>query len=146
MSNSQILKQTNKIFFDKNDISKSKVLTILTNALHKCEDGEIYFEDMNSENFIYDDGRLKNVSYNNSQGFGIRSLIGEIRGYAHSSEINEHNIKKAADTIRSISNNYSGIKEISPRVVKNRPLYTNKSPLENVKFNKKVRLLQDINE
>ena len=65
------------------------MLNILTNALHKCEDGEIYFEDMNSENFIYDDGRLKNVSYNNSQGFGIRSILGEIRGYAHSGTINE---------------------------------------------------------
>ena len=146
MNEEKIIAITDKIFFEKNNVSKHKVFNLLNDTLKDCDDGEIYFENSDSETFFFDDGRMKNVSYDNSQGFGIRSILGEIRGYAHSGEINEKNIRKAAETVRSVSNNYSGTKKIPTHNFKNEPLYTNQNPLEAYQFNKKVKLLQNINE
>ncbi len=146
MNEKKIIDITDKIFFENNNISKSKIFNILTNSLKDCDDGEIYFENSDSETFFFDDGRMKNVSYDNSKGFGIRSILGEIKGYAHSGDINEKSIRKAAETVRSVSNNYSGTKKIQSHNFKNEPLYTNQNPLQEYQFNKKVKLLQSINE
>ncbi len=146
MNEEKIIDITDKIFFEKNNVSKQKVFSLLNDTLKDCDDGEIYFENSDSETFFFDDGRMKNVSYDNSQGFGIRSILGDIRGYAHSGEINEKNIQKAAETVKSVSNNYSGTKQIHSHNSKNDPLYTSQNPLQGYQFKKKVKLLQDINE
>ena len=83
MNEEKIIAITDKIFFEKNNVSKHKVFNLLNDTLKDCDDGEIYFENSDSETFFFDDGRMKNVSYDNSQGFGIRSILGEIKGYAH---------------------------------------------------------------
>ena len=121
MTNVSNIEITNKIFFDNNDISKSKISSIINDTLLKCDDGEIFLENSNNETFFFDDGRMKNVSYNNSQGFGIRSILGEIRGYAHSGTINEKSIVKAAKTVESISKNKGGITKIPSSNIVNEP-------------------------
>ena len=146
MANVTNLEITNKIFFDNNDISKSKISSIINDTLLKCDDGEIYLENSNNETFFFDDGRMKNVSYNNSQGFGIRSILGEIRGYAHSGTINEKSIVKAAKTVESISKNKGGITKIPTSNIINEPLYTQENPLSSYDFSKKVKLLHDIDQ
>ena len=92
MKENKNLEITDKLFFENNDISKDKISKMLNESLLNFDDGELYLEDSHNETFLYDDGRMKNVSFNNSQGFGVRSIAGEIRGYAHSSEISEKNI------------------------------------------------------
>ena len=146
MTNKSNLEITNEIFFEKNDISKSKISSIINDTLLKCDDGEIFFENSNSETFFYDDGRMKNVSYNNSKGFGIRSILGEIRAYAHSGNITEKNIVKAAKTVQSIAKNNGGILKIPTSNIINQPLYTQENPLNNYDFSKKVNLLHDIDQ
>ena len=140
------LKITDKLFFENNDISKEKISNILNEALLNFDDGEIYFEDSHNESFLFDDGRMKNVSYDNSQGFGIRSIMGEVRGYAHSSEISEKNILKAIETVKSIYNNRPMQKSILPSNSINQPLYTSQNPLNNYKFSKKIKILEDIDK
>ena len=39
--------------------------------------------------FSWDDGKLKNCSYDTDTGFGLRSVAGETFGFAHSSEMTE---------------------------------------------------------
>ena len=53
----------------------------------------VYFEHSlplrrRSESIVLDDGRIKNASYDASEGFGLRAIRGEVAGYAHSTEIN----------------------------------------------------------
>ncbi len=146
MNNKSSLEITNKIFFDENDLSKSKIFNIVNDTLLKCDDGEIFFEKSNNETFFFDDGRMKDVSYNNFKGFGLRSILGDITGYAHSGNINEKSIIKAAKTVRSIAKNNSKTQKIPISNIVNDPLYTQENPLNEYEFSKKVMLLHDIDQ
>ena len=46
---------------------------------------------------MFDDGRLKQASYDSTEGFGLRVVSGETAGYAHSSEISEAAIARAGE-------------------------------------------------
>src|SRR5690349_14125745 len=62
---------------------------ILGEALAGADDGEIFIESTESESFLFDDGRLKNASYDSTEGFGLRVVAGETAGYAHAAEVSE---------------------------------------------------------
>ena len=49
-----------------------------------------------------DDGRLKTATFDSSQGYGLRGIVGETRAYAHASELSETSIKRAAETVKAL--------------------------------------------
>ena len=57
-----------------------KVKNIVTDTLYGCDDGELYIEDNVSESFLFDDGVLKNTSFNEHKGFGLRGVKEELIG------------------------------------------------------------------
>ena len=65
MKENKNLEITDKLFFENNDISKDKISKKLNESLLNFDDGELYLEDSHNETFLYDDGRMKNVSFNN---------------------------------------------------------------------------------
>ena len=65
--------------FDEN-----AALRILRTATDGADDGELFLERRRTESLVFDDNRLKNASYNASEGFGLRAVKGEPTGYAHS--------------------------------------------------------------
>ena len=71
-------------------------LAILRGAVAGADDGELFLERRRSEALVFDDGRLRNASYDASEGFGLRAVRGEVAGYAHSTEISEAALKRAA--------------------------------------------------
>ena len=146
MKENKNLEITDKLFFENNDISKDKISKMLNESLLNFDDGELYLEDSHNETFLYDDGRMKNVSFNNSQGFGVRSIEGEIRGYAHSSEISEKNIFKAIETIKSISKDSYNNNLSLNNMHRNEPLYTSQNPLQNTEFSRKIKTLENIDK
>ncbi len=70
-------------------------------SLGSADDGELFLEYRQSESLVYDDGKLKSAAYDTTQGFGLRAVAGETTAYAHSSEISEPALKRAAETVRS---------------------------------------------
>ena len=81
------------------DISLEQASSLVSESLHKSDDGELYIEDTVSESFIYDDGRLKNANYDNIKGFGVRYVSGETTGYANSTILTKASLEKALSTI-----------------------------------------------
>jgi len=57
---------------------------------------------------FFDNGRLKQATYNTDQGFGLRAVKDEAVGYAHSSEVSEAALARAADAVRAVRAGYSG--------------------------------------
>ena len=96
------------------DISSLQTQRIVDEALHGMDDGELYLQYAQSETFSFDDGRLKNAAYDASKGFGLRSILDEATGFAHSSEISESALKRAAETVSSIKAGSGGTLEIAP--------------------------------
>ncbi len=137
------IQTTDKIFFEKTGLDPVKITTLVNESLTGADDGELFLEYMQSELFSWDDGRLKNCSYDTDVGFGLRSVAGESYGFAHSSEITEKSIVRAGEVVKAVQRGHSGKMEINPQKT-NQQLYIEDNPLSPVPFEKKVKLLQDI--
>ncbi len=134
-----------ELFFEKTGMNRNNIQNIVNNSLKNMDDGELFLEASQSESFSFDDGVLKNANFNSDMGFGLRSVVNERSGYAHSSEISETAIKRAAQTISAIRNGYDGKinLDINPQKT-NLQLYDEENPLQNLEFSKKTALLIEI--
>ena len=81
-------------------LDRDRALVQLQAATDGADDGELFLERRKSEILNFDDGRVKTANFDASEGFGLRSVTGEVTGYAHSSEISEPAIARAVETTR----------------------------------------------
>ncbi len=134
-----------ELFFHNCGISKNNIQEIVNNSLNNMDDGELFLEASQSESFSFDDGVLKSANFNSDVGFGLRGVAGERSGYAHSSELSEESIKRAAQTVCAIKNGYEGeIRlDINPQKT-NLHLYSEENPLQALEFAAKTKLLIEI--
>src|SRR6185312_6186906 len=93
---------------DRAGLDKGKVRQLLGRGLEGADDGELFLEYRQSEALAFDDGRLKQATYDTSQGFGMRAVKGEAVGYAHASDVSDAALARAADTVRAVRGGYSG--------------------------------------
>ncbi|MGZ8370862.1 MAG: metalloprotease TldD, partial [Caulobacteraceae bacterium] len=128
---------------EANGVDASRAGEVLETALASADDGEIFVERSESESFLFDDGRLKSAAYNSTEGFGLRVVAGETAGYAHSNEISEAAIRRAAESASLAKRGYSGVAAEAPRQTNTR-LYGDDDPLASPAFSDKVSLLQEI--
>ncbi len=134
-----------KLFFDRTGMEPDRVQALVRETLNGMDDGELFMEYSQSESFSFDDGRLKNASFNTEQGFGLRAVLGEATGYAHASELSEAAIKRAGQTVRNVNYGQSKVVETLPaQFGTNRHLYKDINPLQEVPFEQKIATLQAI--
>ena len=132
--------KTEDLFFNRAGLDKSRVERIIGESLGNADDGELFLEYQQSENFVFDDGQLKNANFDTSQGFGLRAVAGEMSGYAHASELSEEALLRAGDTIKAVQVGYDGTMAQGPAQT-NQSLYMEDNPLNQTPFETKVRLL-----
>ena len=95
-------------------IDRAQALRVLQDAVAGADDGELFLERSTAETLVFDDGRLRNSGYTAQQGFGLRAVRGEVTGYAHSTEISETALKRAAETARLAVGQGGGIAAEAP--------------------------------
>ncbi len=134
---------TDEIFFNRAGLDRQRLESLVDEALAGADDGELFLEYRQSEGLSYDDGRLKSASFDTMQGFGLRSIAGEAAGYAHSSELSEDAIKRAAKTVTAVHRGRGGVMAAPPAGT-NTLLYRDDNPLGLEPFEAKVKLLEDI--
>ncbi len=132
------------LFFSRTGMDRAKVQDTVDTALAGADDGELFLEYSQSESFSFDDGRLKAATFDTSQGFGLRAVAGEATGYAHATELSEEAIKRAARTVKAVASGHSGTVADGP-ARSNVKLYTDLDPLQTAGFEKKVKLLEEMN-
>jgi len=137
------LDRTDSIFFGKAGLDLGRVEGIAADALAHSDDGELFLEYSQSEALSWDDGRLKSASFDTSQGFGLRSVVGEMQGYAHAADLSEPALRRAAETVKAVQSGYNGTVSVSPPGT-NRQLYIDENPLAIEPFEAKVKLLAEI--
>lgn len=142
MSDSSLV---DSLFFKQAGMDKSRVQSLVNDALVGMDDGELFLEFCQSESLSLDDGRIRAANFDTSQGFGLRSVLGETTGFAHSTELSEEAIRRAGDTVKSIRFGQSGVDALSPAPFgSNQSLYTDANPLLGLSFEEKVKTLQEI--
>src|SRR5579862_10030455 len=113
---------------DRAGLDRARLTGILDHGLAGADDGELYLEYRQSEVMVFDNGRLKQATYDTAQGFGLRAVKDEAVGYAHASDVSEEAIARAADAVRAVKGGYSG-QYAGPPARTNAKLYGDENPL-----------------
>jgi TldD protein len=133
----------NASLLDRSGLDRARVSKLLDRGLEGADDGELFLEYKQSEMLVFDNGRLKQATYDTNQGFGLRAVKDEAVGYAHASEASEAAIARAADAVRAVKGGHSG-HFAEPPARSNVKLYGDDNPLEAPGFDAKVKLLETI--
>ena len=103
---------------------------------------EIFAEDRRSSSAVLDDGRVEEVVTGRDRGAGIRVVVGETTGFAHTADLTETGLAAAAGAAAAAARRSGGSRRVvevtSPEVP--RPL-TVRVPPEDVPKSTKVALL-----
>jgi TldD protein len=125
------------------DLDEPRALAILRQAVAGGDDGELFLERRRSEVLAFDDGRLRNASYDSGTGFGLRAVSGAAAGYAHSTELSEAALRRAAETARLAAREGGGVMAPPPPGT-NRRLYEALDPVSEHPLALKIDLLKEI--
>ncbi|WP_343560294.1 metalloprotease TldD [Kiloniella sp. b19] len=134
---------TDDLFFNRTELDLPRLQSLVADSLKGADDGELYLEYRQSEGLAFDDGRLKSASFDTQQGFGLRSVSGESAGYAHASELSEEAIRRASQTVQAVHSGHDGTMALAPTGT-NQALYGDDNPLSALAFDRKVKLLSEI--
>ncbi|WP_299841912.1 metalloprotease TldD [uncultured Roseovarius sp.] len=126
-----------------NALDRDVALAHLRAATIGADDGELFVERKRAEGLVFDDGRVKTASYDASEGFGLRAVLGEVAGYAHSSEISEAALSRAVETARLAVGDGGGTLADTPART-NKRLYTDADPIAGAEFPVKLETLRQI--
>jgi TldD protein len=127
------------------NIDRDTALSLLKEATNGADDGELFLERRRSEVLAFDDGRVKTASFDASEGFGLRAVKGETAGYAHSTTIDEHALKRAVSTARLAVGDGGGTLADGP-VGTNKKLYSDADPMLQATFPAKIDVLREIDD
>jgi len=133
----------NASLLDRAGLDAVRVGKLIDRGIEGADDGELFLEYKQSEMLVFDNGRLKQATYDTNQGFGLRAVKDEAVGYAHASEVSEAAIGRAADAVRAVKGGHSGSYAEAPGRT-NRKLYSDDNPLAEPGFETKVKLLESI--
>ncbi|MCR9125542.1 MAG: metalloprotease TldD [Rhodobacteraceae bacterium] len=123
--------------------AREDALRVLRAAVDGADDGELFLERRRSEALVFDDGRLRTANYDAAEGFGLRAVRGEVAGYAHSTELSESALKRAAQTVRLAVGDGGGTWADAPAATNTR-LYTDADPIAGTAFPVKIDTLREI--
>ena len=124
-------------------LDEAAALATLRAATAGADDGELFLERRRAESIVLDDGRIRQATYDASQGFGLRAVRSEVAGYAHSTEISETALRRASETARLAVGAGGGRLADPPRGT-NARLYRPDDPMVDATFPVKIDLLREI--
>ena len=110
------------------------------------EFAEVYLENRISRRIIMEESKFKSAVFGISQGAGVRVIAGNKTGYAYTEEINEANLKRAAQIASTIAR---GSKAVPPVDIKEAPrqsFITVQVPLQEVADEKRLEVIQRANQ
>jgi TldD protein len=82
---------------------------VLSEALrHGGEFAEIFAEDRSTSSAMLDDGRVEELSSGRERGAGIRVVTGETTGFAHTADLSEGGLLRAAEAASAVARSGGG--------------------------------------
>ena len=135
--------KSHESILERAGLDRERARGIVAEALGGADDGELFVEYSQVEGLVFDNGRLKSASFDTNQGFGLRAVAGDAAGYAHSSDISEVSMRRAADAIQAVKRGHTGVHADAPRGT-NVALYSEENPIGAPSFAEKVKLLEKI--
>ena len=127
-----------------NNLTWEDAVKCLKLATKNSDDGELFFEQRQTETITLDDRRVKSANFDASEGMGLRSVCGEITGYAHSTDLSHSALAKMVPTVQKASQGQMGTFAVPTKPRKK--IYAPFNPIMELNFSKKVKILQEIDD
>ncbi len=134
-------------FLEKYDLSPASLETAMGQLLGgKIDYADLYFEYQVSEQIGLEEGIVKKVSKNISQGVGVRAVAAEKTGYAYSDDISLNQLLSASKTARYIAQEGGAASPVAIRglTTPTRNLYPVAIPPIEAPIQDKIELLLEI--
>lgn len=128
----------------KKDWDESKVSKKVDKVLANYDDGELFVEEVYSENITFDDNKVKSASFNNEKGFGLRGVNDDNVNFYHSSELDQKNLDKGL-LLLSKSGSPKKINLLKQPSHKNIKLYKPENPMISKNLYEKITILEKLN-
>src|SRR5699024_10508906 len=94
---------------ERSMIDESTVSRALDTALARgAEFAEVFVEDRRNSSARFDDGRIEELGSGRSRGAGIRVVVGETTGFAHTADLTEAGLTEAAAVAAAAARDGSG--------------------------------------
>ena len=88
---------------------------VLATAVERGGDmAEVFCEDRTSRSASRDDGRIEELSTGSSRGAGIRVVVGETTGFAHTADLSESGLLAAARAAAAVAREGGGGTRVAP--------------------------------
>ena len=127
----------------KNWDDKSVCLKV-DKLLDKYDDGELFVEEVFSENILFDDNKIKNASYDQDKGFGLRAVENDSVSFSHNTDLDEMAFNAALKSIEK--KDRKPTKSLGNKILKsNSSLYTSENPITLVSLANKIEFLEKVN-
>ncbi len=129
-------------------ISQEVVQKVLASAVSRGgEFAEIFVEDKKSSSAAFDDGKVEELTSGVSIGAGIRVVVGETTGFAHTADLSEAGLMTAAEAARSVAiSSGSGAKAVAIGSPNEHTLTAEILIPSQVGKKKKIELLEHMNQ
>jgi TldD protein len=91
-----------------NGLDVDRLHALTAEGLLALDDGELFLETTEEEQFTFEDGRLKTAGRQSWAGFGFRGVAGEKVGYACADQLDEEAMRAAAATVQAVRSGHAG--------------------------------------
>ncbi len=130
------------------ELTQSHLQKLLDQLLsnHSITHADLYFQSIQHESWALEESRVKEGSFNIAQGVGVRAVSGDKTGFAYSDDIVLPALEKAVFAAKNIarSGQSGSVPVTTSRMVKGHHLYQPQNPLQSLKNEEKIALLQKI--
>ena len=130
-------------FFQQTELDKDQAQELLDKTLHGTEDGELFVEKTKSEVIALDDRLIKQASFDEGEGFGLRAVVGECASFAHSTDLSQAGLTRASAVVRAALKGYDAKAAEPPRRT-NQKLYPETDPLAGQDFTQRLDVLKKV--
>ena len=84
------------------EFSEKETSLLIDKVISNYDDGELFVEEIVSENLLFDDNKIKSANYDEDKGFGLRVIKGDSVGFAHSSELTKKALHRALKSVKNL--------------------------------------------
>ncbi|MBF0751722.1 MULTISPECIES: metalloprotease TldD [unclassified Pasteurella] len=139
-----MLKQVSESLLTPSHLSTKELLNIFDLMSHRNIDyADLYFQLSQDENWVLEDGIIKEGGFHIDRGVGVRAVSGEKTGFAYSDQINLASLQQCANAVKGIAQRQQGniIVPNALNAVNPTMRYASINPLESLSKEKKIELL-----
>lgn len=140
----QMLNQVSNTLLTPSHLSTKELLNIFDLMSHRNIDyADLYFQLSQDENWVLEDGIIKEGGFHIDRGVGVRAVSGEKTGFAYSDQITLASLQQCANAVKGIAQSKQGniIVPNALNIVNPTMRYAAINPLDSLSKEKKIELL-----